>query len=359
MRLYMHYPITIAPPPNTPALTGNFVAYALNADPPDVIPEPPPPPPGQHNTQITVPVQTTIRTQTQALTSQVTEVGGTQTQAQTTTQRLTSAMTNDWNRQTLQTVMPDGEYVYRNTVDINNPTTRNTQWLTDVLQNTTITTGGGTRNTDVTTAWESVSTRQTNRITWKPTANQSLSQSQSVSQSQSTPASTPTSVPTSTPTSTPVSQHDTTAVTTVEQQTVWSTTGAGGQRQTDVTYNAWPGVTDGVWRTTDQDGEGVQTLVGVLQNTQATTEATYLTYGHNTWDASNNVMRPTTNGENGTTGLGIPTTVITNTTISTMVDGPAPTQTTIQRTTNIPGGTFNTTATTTVERNTTWPTAAV
>ena len=170
MRISMYYPITIAPPPHTTALTGNFVAYALDASPPDTPPNPPPPPIGQRYTSITVPVNTSFTTNTSQVTSQVTTVAGTQTQAQTTTQRVTSAQTTDWNRQTLQTVMPDGEYVYRNTFDINNPTQRNTQWTTDVIQNTTITTGGVERNTDVTTAWETTGTRQTNRNTYKLTA---------------------------------------------------------------------------------------------------------------------------------------------------------------------------------------------
>ena len=250
MRISMYYPITIAPPPHTETFTGNFVAYALDGTPPDTPPDPPPPPPGQQYTSITVPVNTTFTTNTSQVTSRVTTVAGTQTQAQTTSQRVTSAMTADWNRQTLQTVMPDGEPVYRNTFDINNPTQRNTQWTTDVLQNTTITTGGVERNTDVTTAWQTTGTRQTNRNTYKLTAAQSL----------------PASVPVSVPVSVPPSQHDTSAMTAVVVQTSWPTMYPPAQHLTEATYNSWPAIANGVWRSTQVDGREVQTLYGVLQN---------------------------------------------------------------------------------------------
>jgi hypothetical protein len=154
------------------------------------------------------------------------------------------------------------------------------------------------------------------------------------------------SVPVSVPDSVPPSQHNTTALTTKDVQTQWQTETAGGQWQTDVTYNEWPGVTDGVWRTTDTYGGPAQTLVGVLQNTTATTTAMRDTQRYNTWPE-------------GITTVIWQTAVSTNTTVGTVVDGPAPTQTSIQRLTTFPGGLVNTNATTTVERQTTWPTNAV
>ena len=82
------------------------------------------------------------------------------------------------------------------------------------------------------------------------------------------------------------------------------------------------------------------------QNTTATTTAMRDTQAYNTWPE-------------GISTVIWQTAVSTNTTVDTVVDGPAPTVVTVQRMTSIPNGYVNTVVSKTVERQTTWPTNAV